>query len=392
MQPLTSTIRPGWTDEETRNVIQGQGVHRIIPGAELITRGGALIRDISGSVSAAKVARQNYATIHGTCDLTISEDLPWGNSYVRLYQLRGLDREDRLARFNLGEFVLTSPVTRAGTAQRSVTGYDKLHILNRPVGDAYAVPKNTSYAEAIKAVILASGETRYTLDTSGSASTMLLKENKVFPMFNEQGADSESGDTPSGEMTTWLQILNFFLLGAGYAGAWYNADGFLQCLPYVAPSSRAVEWLYTANDNVLGNVHPEVDMEDDMWDVPNVWVFTIQSTEEEPTLGNGMWIYRNEDRGPMSLSALGYERTAYFQYDVASQAVLEQRGAQRVAADLRGSRVITDVSTVPNPLTGHFDLYGFQDARLGFSGTVLSRSWELDLFASRMKHVWEVVS
>src|SRR4029077_13184562 len=127
MQLLTAPPRTGFTAAQVRTVLQNSASISYDYGLDLlIANGGAqqnatlqplVAADLSGNVLKAEqnlVARDNYATVHGTCSLTLDTDLQWGYDMVRPYMVLSSPAEPGVpavtgVRFNLGCYVVTSP-------------------------------------------------------------------------------------------------------------------------------------------------------------------------------------------------------------------------------------------------------------------------------------------
>ena len=106
--------------------------------------------------------------------------------------------------------------------------------------------------------------------------------------------------------------------------------------------------------------------------------------------GDGMYTYNLPDADPMSAATRGLVWTRVFEYEAASQAVLEDIGDRRVAHD---GRTITQVkaTTGPWPVAGHADIYGLTDAEIPDVTKVQATSWELDLLGGDQTWEWEKV-
>src|SRR5690349_21668045 len=95
-------------------------------GLELVNSDLTSGEDISDDLLAGTLRRSMYATIHGTCNLTLARLLPWGASLVRPYMV--LSDAGVSARFDLGVYVLTTPERPLGATPvvYDVSGLDRL--------------------------------------------------------------------------------------------------------------------------------------------------------------------------------------------------------------------------------------------------------------------------
>src|SRR6266498_3300 len=241
-------------------------------GLELLDLGLNVLADLTDVFAGGSVSRASYATLHGTATLHVAQTLDWGTAILRPYMILGDGVTS--ARFNLGAYLTSSPREVIGElpASHEVAGYDLLHWLNAPVGEAYSVDAGTGYLAAAEAILTTQGIVTYQIDqTRGDA---VLPAARIWPL------DAN---------TTWLNIVNDLTSAVGYQGIWSDWDGALRVGPYVNPADRATEWLYDVDPltSMLGQQRVAVQ---DFFAAPNRWVFfwSADPSGAQPVDGAGI--------------------------------------------------------------------------------------------------------
>ena len=376
MQPALEPPRDELTEAEVASAIEADKVE-VTPGLELLDTDDNLVEDISGDLLTGAVSRQNYADIHGTCRLSISRQLEWGRQRLRPYMI--VEGDGVSARFNLGVFLPSTPTRTVGESPETyeVEGYDKLSILQTPIGRGWRISDGTSYLTAVRDLIDDAGETKVKLDPT---STATLPYDRAFPLD---------------ENTTYLSAINELLAAVNYRGLWVDWDGYFRSEPYIAPASRAPEWTYDSDDErtIVGEFRSE---ETDLFDVPNVWVFYITTALPGgalPVEGNGIYTVTNQSDGPASIDGRGGQaKRRVMGLDVPNHAALVARGDAIVAQDKQPTSKIT-LTTGPMPLVWHFDVALLRDEALPPSPRkLLSQGWTLPLDGSDMSQEFKAVA
>lgn len=374
MQPLTAPPRQGFTVEQVTASLTGP---RLDPdfGVELLAPDLTLIEDISADVAkaGAKVSRNNLADIHGTCNLSISRELAWGRDRIRPYMLLNG------CRWNQGVFVFTTPDAALGETPRTwqATGYDQLHLLQRNIGNSYAVPAGANVLAAVRAAITAAGVLAPVLLDSAGAGKVLAKA-RVWPLT--------SSESPS-----WLRVVNDLLASVGYRGVWCDWDGAFRAGPYVLPSARPSEWLLVVGDPHAGIVAEDRQVARDVWGVPNQMSFIRNGLDFTPTEGVGRYTVSNPSDGLSSIASVGVNPAPAVFLDAVSQADLVTQGDRLFAAATRVGEVLS-LKLSPMPALWHADICTYSDADLGPDRKVLVRSWELPLSGEDGSLVVETVA
>ncbi|HBJ72819.1 MAG TPA: hypothetical protein DDY88_03720, partial [Actinobacteria bacterium] len=365
MQILIASPRDHLTDAQVRSLLTGDEVG-ITAGLDLLDSSNAFVEDISDDLASGEVTRNNFADVHGACRLVISRELAWGRDRVRPYMT--LTNAPLTARFNLGVFVLTTPDSVRGETPASFTasGFDLLHLLQSGPGDTYAAESGT-YFDAIQDAWTASGIGAPLL-LDGTASATTLPAAMVWALTETQPA-------------TWLRIINDLLTAINYRGVWMDQDGNGRSEPYVAPSSRPVEWTFDTSDLSTDIVGEQRSLASDVWAAKNHWRFVRKNMTAQPVEGAGIYTVTNASTGRTSVAAMGRTIKAPVQYlDAADQASLVAQGDQIIAKDKAVSRTFT-ITVDPLPPAGHFDVVQLSDA--GDSDKCQVTSWTLPLDGSQ---------
>jgi hypothetical protein len=363
------------TAAQVTALIRDSAAVQVSAGCELLDVGLNVLADLSDFLVGGSVGRDPYATLHGTATLSLAQELDWGTAILRPYLV--LSDGTVTARFNLGAYLTSSPTTVAGSdpITHDITGYDILHWLNTPVGEAYVVAAGTGYLAAAEAILLAQGITAYLIDQDRAASVLAAPRVWVLD-----------------QRTTWLNVVNDLLAGVGYQGLWSDWDGRLRMTPYLLPSARASEWLY-GTDVASSMLGPDRAVTRDFFNAPNRWVFywSQDPSGAAPVDGAGLYTYVNQANGPTSVASRGRVITAApQQLDVVDQTALVAAAQSKIDADLRLATTI-DMPVAPNPLHWHFDRVTVDDPGVGPLAEVLVVKWSLPLDGGDGAQVWSVL-
>lgn len=374
MQQLTAGPRSGLAESLVRSILTADAPV-VDFGLELVDTAGNVLEDLTPDLLDGQVERNCYADVHGTCSLKLSRELAWGRDRVRPFMV--LSDGVVSARFDLGVFVLTTPQRPVGETPTTfdVQGYDLLYLLQQPVGDTYVVESGTTYLQAVRDAVTA----------SGAGSSVLL--------------DGTGQDTPlpgdlvwclsDSEPASWLRVVNDLLAAIGYRGVWCDESGAFRSEPYRDPAVRPVEWVYDAGAaTILGADRVETN---DVWSAPNWWRFVRKDMTTQPVEGAGIYTVQNASTGASSQASVGRVVRAATQYlDAADQASLTAQGDRIVATDMAVTRLV-EGTTGPFPIAGHFDVALLDDPQLGGRVKVQARSWSMPLDGGDLTVTWEVV-
>lgn len=305
-------------------------------GAELLDANDVLIEDISDDLMGGEVEHQNYADIHGTCRLLLSRALVWSTARVRPYQT--LSGAGYTKTWPLGVYLLTTPETVLGSTPITyeVSGYDKLHLLQRPVGDTYVVEAGTGYLAAVRAAIIASGATPTTVLLDSTAEGTVLPAPMVWVLDPE-------------ELTSYLTVINDLLAAVGYRGLYADANGVYCSEPYQSPLVRTPTWTLDLTDQSTVIVADTGrTLRTDVYDQANWWRFIRAGMDAAPVEGTGLYT--------VDLSDGGAKIKSVQLINAADQTALEAIGDAIVQTAQQIEQTL-EVETGPLPLLGHFDVF-----------------------------------
>jgi hypothetical protein len=367
LPPPTPPTPPVVTDEE---IIRAAALE-VDVGLELLDADDTFLDDISEWLQpvGSSISRANLATIHGTCRLRLSQTLMWHSHRLRPY-ITLTDAAGNTQTWALGVYLPETPRRVAGEFPQTylAEGYDKLVVLNTPIGVTYSLLSGATYVTAVEELLEAAGETHYNIDQS---STLTLPSDRTWPID---------------EQHTFLSVINELLSAIGYRGLWVDRNGYYRSVPYVAPSLRAPIWDYDtgAIDTIM---HDGAVEESDLFTVPNRWVFIRDDpTQDLPTDGAGIYTVTNAADGPGSIAERGRIITRIVRMEAANQASLETQGSALVERD-RQSLIHLDWVTSPNPLHWHAETVRVTATELGLTTALFSeQAWSLAFGNARMTH------
>lgn len=372
---------------QTIRIMQHSATMSVSIGADLLDLDMNFIEDLTPWLGQdGSVERVMAATIHGTCKISLSKAINWGNQLVRLYMTVYNETEGR--KIPLGVFTLTSPEISTGDVPPTYecTGYDRLYFLGRQVGNTYYVPVNVSYLSAIRSALKAAGLTGILLD--GSAADKKLPVAAVWPLVRT--ADDTSGDSTP---VTWLRIINDLLKAIGYRGLYCDEQGLYRSEPYADPSTRPPEYTFTTVTAKNPIISEQRTYSHDLHEVPNRWVFIQQNRDPAANIqvvGDGIYVVENKYDGITSQSHRGLVYPSVIMVDAADQATLKAQGDIVVAKDLRTAATLK-FQTSPFPAAGHADMAMYEDPDNLGSYKCQATRWNLDLGGGDMDWEWEVV-
>lgn len=385
MQPLTAPPRDTLTAGQVRALLRAGNV-TVDVGAELIAPNLTVLEDISDDLEGGQVSHSLYAEIHRTCQLAMSRELVWGVDLVRPYMT--MASGGTTARWNLGVYCMTTPERSVADDPElfQVDGYDRVMMLDRQVGADYTVASGANYRTALLAAFTAAGMTGVIVESD--AALLTLPAAKTWPLIGSDQSDPDQTSSPA----TWLRIINDLLRAINFRSVWCDENGLFRCERYMPPATRGPEFEFDADDPLLSIVGEERVLTSDVWATPNRWVFRQTNRTggaPTPTEGDGIYTVTNNSDGPTSITSRGLTWTAVIDYEAASQAILVELGNRRVAADRRGTAMLS-VTTGPFPPAGHADIYTYRDADVG-DRTVQAVAWEMPLDGSDVSWQWETV-
>lgn len=335
-------------------------------GADLLDADDHLIADLSPDLIDGKKDYQRDAQINNSCSIDILRPLDWKTARVRLWQ--SLSTGALTRRFNLGVFVLTTPVLNIGEdpVSYSVTGFDKMQLLIHMVGDTYVIPAGLAYLYAVRQVITDSGYTGLLPLFDGSAQEKVLAEPMVFL-------------DPA--QYSWLDIVNAVLKAIGYRTLYADENGRYRSEPDKIPALRPPEYVFKVGDMNVGIVNPDRTYTADSFEDLNEWIFIREGMATRPVEGAGIYTV---DR-----SAGGIRKPKVVRFTAADQDSLVAQGNAQVADDTQSATTI-QMTGGPIPFLGHLDVATISDGPIG-DRKVIARSHTIQLNGDDTDMLWEVI-
>lgn len=366
MQPLSDPFLRPYTAAQIVSLLTAPNL-TVESGLELVDVNGNVLDDLSEQLQSGQITRHNLANIHGTCTLTVAQQLVWGRDKVRPYMV--LSVPGITARWNLGVYVLSTPDTVIGESLQtwSVTGSDLLYLLASPVGDSYSVASGANVLAAVRTAI-GNAVPGATVLLDGTADSRTLPQAMVWPLT-------------SSTISTWLDVVNGLLASVGYRGVWADWDGNYTSQPYLDPAVRAPEFTFDADDIGASIVGVNRTVTNDLWQSPNWWRFIAQNWAGTVAEGAGQYTVQNVSTGPASQQQIGRTVKKVVYVNTADQTSLQVQGDRTVAADKRVTELVT-VQLGPMPAQWHQDIIEYVDAAAGGSLKAETRQWTLDLLGA----------
>jgi len=268
-----------------------------------------------------------------------------------------------------GIYLLTNPETKPGESVLTYdeTGYDKLLLLMKQVGDTYFVATGTGYLAAVVQVITDSGYTGLAPLLDGTAVETTLDA----PM--EWVLDAS---------TRWIDVVNDLLFAVGYRGLYADANGRYCSEPYQSPLVRAPLWTLDMDDIETVIAGEDRTIGADIFNAPNWFRFVAAGLTATPTDGTGQYTVDLSDSG---VKVKYVER----EINVADQTALEAYGDSVVQQCTQLTKTVTvPVDFLP---MWHFDVFTYQDAAGVMNHKCEARSWTQPLSKERGELTLEVL-
>lgn len=386
MQALNAAPRDMYTADQILALLEASSVE-IDCGCELLDANLNVVEDITGDLqnaggtvtwgadpdTANEVDPNLDIQGQRDCSFGLTRQLNWGTDQVRLYKLHtgaGLTA----IRFNVGVFCLTTPDLPGGAtpAVYQVTGFDRLYLLQRQVGDSYTVGAGAGVIDSVQQAISDAGLTTPALiDTTGDN---VLPADMVWPLI-----------PTSGDPTEWLDIVNELLDLIAYDPLWADENGQYRSQPHVDPSTRTPEFILDADDAMRTVVGASRTVTQDQWGAPNKWIFVQQDVDGTPVEGAGIYTVVNQSDGLSSIDARGgLVYPQQITLAAADQPTLEALGDAQVTAARAVATTLSNFPTRPLPIAGQSDVVAYSDEAAGGYYLLQATGWTLPLDSGDM--------
>lgn len=269
--------------------------------------------------------------------------------------------------FNLGVYVLTSPTRNVAPrpAQATYTGYDLLYILDQPITSEITVTFATDPVATTLFILGGSTVIQLIQEAWGQVSAQLnpfqlsLTQNFAFVADASQsftyapaGYNITSSSGSDGA-TTYLGIINDVLSASGYQPIWCDWDGTY----ILQPTKQFINGmqLEATYNQAGGRIAEGVTQNQDLFDVPNRWVFVMDNLTAAPVEGTTQYTVNNTAANdPSSQANRSYIRTATYTVGATSYQQLVQAGNIQVLIDQNATESWV-FSVMPDPTFWHYD-------------------------------------
>lgn len=327
----------------------------------------------------AKIANNDLATkIKRTGSFKISKNANfdfWHDSLRSFAKLRMLD--GGWQEWCMGTFFLTTQGAKRATAvggdMYEAEAYDRLLVLDEDaILDRYVVTTGTPYVTAIKTILASAGFTK----------TAIVSSDIYLPAAK----DWDPG-------TSKLSMINSLLSALDYRTLTMDPYGIPTSGPYQNPDTAPVVWTYAVDRSSV--VMPGIDIEFDMYNIPNIWIASVSEPDRPALLSvkinsDPNSIFSTVSRGRNIVRVIELtDGDGDGVIESATQAILDAKVA-RVASVASQQYAVASFNTGLMPFHGSGDvaLVNYGDGLFRFR----EHSWEMDLRAGgTMKHVFRRV-
>lgn len=333
-----------YTLSRTTSLLVESGADRVTPDFQIAEPLADYVT--GGSMS---VAYDSTQPISGSVQVTMSVDNPvlLGDFFSPWMRLTDQDTGIS-ATFRCGVYTLTSPQYNLGDlVDVPYTGYDLCSLLDQPYPDSFYCGAGTSITDTVAALvrqIIPGAVFNITVSDQDTLTTTV-----VYPLSNSS--------------TTYLTIINGLLAAIGDDNLYTDWDGTFIIEPYVSPLERNSEWYFDADD-VAGNIGEDRTLQQDVYNVPNQWVFIMANLSAAPVEGATQYTYTDLD--PDSPSSIGgrsfFWRKQYF-VNATNYQALVQAGNAQITIDKAPAETIT-FTTSPLPIAWRWDQITYHDSAL----------------------------
>lgn len=231
------------------------------------------------------------------------------------------------ARWWLGVFLPETPETIYGTEplKWTVTAYDFLSMLNKPIPKTRMVPTGVNVVAEIRQLLVdAEFPAEVLLDSSRADAVTDA------PQF-----------IPADGRTTWIDVLDELLGSISYRAAWMDWHGRLRLGPYLPVADRSSEHTFEVGNNTTSITTDTPKIVRDVYRHPNRWTFVARGISSDPIEGISQYTVNNTARGESSQRSLGrVNEEPPITLSVASYEDLVVRGDAEVDRRIRATSTI----------------------------------------------------
>lgn len=180
-----------------------------------------------------------------------------------------------------------------------------------------------------------------------------------------------------------MAIINDLLKALNYYSLWFDGEGYAMCVPYSLPADAPSEYTY-AEDARSVIVTDDLRLKQDLFSIPNEWVFTTVAQSGSTSLRS---VYRNENpASPLSIVNRGMTITDRREVEAADQATLDALVKRAAEEASQVYETVTWQSWIL-PHHNHMDNYTLNSSRLGGAAKYREIGWSMELKSGgRMSH------
>lgn len=353
MQPINAVPRTGLLAQTIIDLLQNDAVLSIAYGAQWLDANLEVVGDVTEYMSeGSDVVMDSSAAIHTTGTILLDSTCPMNftTDFIKPYMILSSPDTGLSATFYLGVYTLQTPDhdNSVSPALMTFTAYDLMYWLTQPVGDSVQAAVGANPIRTAIALI----ETAFPpAVVQFTDTTSVLSSAMVWPF--------DSGNSA----TTYLDIINQLLASAGYHELWVDWNGNFIIQPYASPGAQAIEWVFdlTAENNIVAEARTS---NQDLFNVPNYWIFIMNNLQEAPVEGETQYTYvDNSPSNPGSYANRGrYIKKPMF-IDAADYASLVAAATKQINEDLAPAETFS-VTTSPFPLAWFEDQITLIDPNL----------------------------
>jgi len=340
---------------------------------EVLSDEGETLGEID--VDSFKVRHDSDADgVHRHVVFTTTDELAWQRQRARPWVTVSNSRLDLEEEVALGVFVLTDPKPDSMLPPTyTVTGYDLLYLLDQKLLEPVSQPTGQPVLFAVRQVLARYGVTADRIDNSRAEDVLL--EPKVWPVEFDGTA---------------LDAINELLACVGYRPLYMDPEGFARSEPAVPIDQRPPSWRYDAQSDTTTVLAEGRDKDQDYTDAPNFWMFWRADVvrDDPPVIGDGLYVVRNENVGPASISARGGV-VVRSDNDGPLEALSQDdliANADRIVAEETHAVTAYTFQTEANPYHQHDQVLEVLDVDYGLAGRFRHLSWEFDIVARTVTH------
>lgn len=328
------------------NIAVEHGAFRVLPDFTLAD-------DLSEYITGApKISYNSNAQVSATLNLIMSSASPMQVGDFILPWCRLTDSLTGLSNFfPMFVFTLQSPTYNLASVENTAyVGYEPTALLNRPLTHSVRVSDTDSITDTVVQLIL-----------------------EVIPEAQVR-VDTPEDDTVTSALAiplqsvTYLEAINTLLSAIGYDNLHTDFVGVFRLVPFVPPQDKTPEWLFDADD-ILGPIGPQRKVKQDIWSVPNRWVFLLTESQKAGVdeffvEGVNQFTYEDHDeKSPTSITNRGVVLPKTISSPANSYETMVSAAYRQIVADMAPAETMS-FKTHIYPMAFRDDVVLYRDSKL----------------------------